>query len=81
MTFKEWFDESEQHYAFNFYANTTTNNDEIIQKILIDYYTHKICLGENIKPEDFKDAENYIKLTWKHWKINKKIKEIEKDFN
>ena len=81
MTINDWFDESEQHFAFNFYANTTNNNDEVIQKILMDYYTHKLSLGENILPEEFKNAENYIKLTWKQWKINKKIKEIEQDFN
>ena len=81
MTISEWFDESEQYFAFNFYAQTCNNKeDEVIQKILMDYYCHKLSLGENITNDDFKKAEDYIKLTWKLWKINEKLKQINKDF-
>ncbi|MBO7694025.1 MAG: hypothetical protein J6T10_15515 [Methanobrevibacter sp.] len=80
MTISEWFDKSEQHFAFNFYATTVQSEDEVIQKILMDYYCQKLSLGENITGDDFKKAEDYIKLTWKLWKINEKLKDINKDF-
>lgn len=78
--FAEWFDSSEQYYAFKFYANTCSNDiDEIINRIFEDYYAYCLSTGQNTIP--FNDEiKNYIKLQFKLFKINEKLKNINKDF-
>lgn len=78
--FAEWFDESEQYYAFKFYANTCSNDiEEIINRIFEDYYGYCIAVGQNtILFND--EIKNYIKLQYKLWKINEKLKQINTDF-
>ena len=81
ITFAEWFDKSEQYFAFKFYANTCNNNlDEIIIRIFEDFYAYCISVGLDTGKINVNNIKDHIKLQYKLFKINEKLAEINKDF-
>lgn len=80
-SFAEWFDKSEQYFAFKFYANTCNNDiDEIIIRIFEDFYAYCISVGLDTSNLNVTDIKDFIKLQYKLFKINEKLKDINKDF-
>lgn len=86
-TFNDFFDKSEQYYAFKFYAKTGVSDVEVCDRVIEDYYVNLIQLGYNINSVDSKvfnetmsEISRHILKLKKEWKVKEKMKEIEKDF-
>lgn len=86
-TFNNFFDSSEQHFAFKFYAKTGVSDQEVCDRVIEDYYMHLIQLGYNMYSVDSKtfnekmsEFSRCILKLKKEWKVKEKMKEINKDF-
>lgn len=86
-TFNDFFDNSEQHFAFKFYAKTGVSDEEVVGRVIEDYYVNLIQLGYNINSVDSKvfnetmsEFSRHILKLKKEWKVREKMKEINKDF-
>ena len=86
-TFNEFFDSSEQHYAFKFYVKTGADDEEVCDRVIEDYYVNLIQLGYDINAVDSKvfnetmsEISRHILKLKKEWKVKEKLKEISKDF-
>ena len=86
-TFDEFFDSSEQHYAFRFYAKTGASDEEVCDRVIEDYYINLIQLGYDINSVDsavfnetMSEISRHILKLKKEWKVKERINEIMKDF-
>lgn len=85
--FDEWFDSSEQHFAFKFYAKTGASDNEVCDRVIEDYYIQLIQLGYDINAVDssvfnetMSEISRHILKLKKEWKVKEKMNEIMKDF-
>ena len=86
-TFNEFFDNSEQHFAFKFYAKTGASDDEVCDRVIEDYYCNLIQLGYDINSVDslvfnetMSEISRHILKLRKEWKVKERMNEINKDF-
>lgn len=86
-TFRDFFDDSEQHFAFKFYAKTGASDEEVVDRVIEDYYVNLMQLGYNINSVDsqvfnetLSEISRHILKLKKEWKVKEKMKEINKDF-
>ena len=87
QVFDEWFDSSEQHFAFKFYAKTGATDNEVCDRIIEDYYIQLIQLGYDINSVDSTvfnetmiEISRHILKFKKEWKVKEKMNEIMRDF-
>lgn len=86
-TFNDFFDKSEQHFAFKFYAKTGASDQEVCDRVVEDYYINLIQLGYDMNAVDSKvfnetmsEISRHILKLKKEWKVKEKMKEIMSDF-
>jgi len=86
-TFDDFFDSSEQHFAFKFYVKIGAKDDEIVGRVIEDFYGCLIGLGYNITDvevtefnEGMREISAHILKLKKEWKVKEKLNEINKDF-
>ena len=87
QVFDEWFDSSEQHFAFKFYVKTGASDEEVSDRVIEDYYIQLIQLGYDINlvdsevfNETMSEISRHILKLKKEWKVREKLREINKDF-
>lgn len=85
--FDDFFDSSEQHFAFKFYLKVGATDEELTSRVIEDFYGFLISLGYNIGDievtvfnEGMREISTHILKLKKEWKVREKLSEINKDF-
>ena len=85
--FDDFFDSSEQYFAFKFYMKVGAKDYEIVGRVIEDYYTFLIGKGYYISDievtefnEGIKELTTHILKLKKEWKVKEKLNELNKDF-
>ena len=85
--FDDFFDSSEQHFAFKFYVKVGATDEELTSRVIEDFYGCLIGLGYNIGDievtdfnEGMREISTHILKLKKEWKVKEKLSEINKDF-